>query len=58
MIVGDQEGALGRPNQNEAKGGEVVEGAENVREQSKADGRNNQKIDLEAGDHANKIRVN
>lgn len=57
-MVGDKERALGRPNQNEARGGEAVEGAEHVRGQSKADGRNNQKVDLEAGDNANLLRVN
>lgn len=41
---------MGRPNQNEARDGDVVEGAERERGQSKADGRDNQKVDLEFGD--------
>jgi hypothetical protein len=56
--MGDKERALGRPNQNEAIGGDVVEGAEHVRGQSKADGRNNQKVDLEFGDQPNFSRSN
>lgn len=47
-MVGDKERALGRPNQNED--GDVVEGAERERGQSKADGHDNQKVDLEFGD--------
>lgn len=58
QMTGDQERALGRPNQNEARGGEAVEGAGLEHGLSKADGRNNQQVDLEAGDGAANSRSN
>lgn len=50
-MLGDNQRALGRLNQNVAGEGEVVEGAEHVTGPRMDDGRNNQKVDPDVGDN-------